>query len=82
MKGYPSPHLGEAIRRATGISRRPGGNAVSPTDERRRAVYAERVSAGIRALNLADLYFSDGDLERFWHRADVDEAVLKEVAKG
>ena len=82
MKGYPSPHLGGAIRRATGISRRPGENAVSSTDERRRAVHAERVSAGIRALDLADLCFSDGDLERLRHRADVDEAVLKEVARG
>jgi hypothetical protein len=45
-------------------------------------VYAERVSVGTRALDLADLYFSDGDFERLRHRADIDEAVLKEVAKG
>ena len=37
---------------------------------------------GTRALDLADLYFSDGDFERLRHRVDIDEAVLKEVAKG
>ena len=34
---------------------------------------------GLRGLDLADLYFDEGDLERLRHRADVDEAVLEEV---
>lgn len=34
---------------------------------------------GLHALDLADLYFEESDLERLRHRDDVDEEVLEEV---